>query len=136
MKEIYGSRTEEFGVDMLGDAAGTAGTAAGSTIGLGGMGIWGWIAIIVAVLFLFSLLLLYLSPLFVNIPPPAAPRWADAIRSAPSQEALPQLSGAVTTVDEDSSELTPAQEVNKEIVERGGSFPGITTGHQPLDEAA
>jgi len=50
MGKIFGSRTEEFGVGMLEDAPGHGACCsnAESAIGLWGMGILGWIALLIS----------------------------------------------------------------------------------------
>jgi len=140
MNEIYGQEAEDFGVDMLADAAGTSGaaTAGGSAIELGGLGVLGWVAVIVALMFLLSLVLLYLSPLYTDPPPPALPHWADAIRQAPSEETLRELRQLPEGNDanQNESQLSPAQQLNKEIIERGGTFPGMLPKGRALDEGA
>jgi hypothetical protein len=128
MDEITGSRTEEFGVNIVEDAAGTTRALAISEGGieLGGLGICGWIAIIVAALFVIGLLLNSFLPLVRTVSP-------DTVRGAPSEEALRELSDQQKARPESAIQLNRSQEFNKAIVERGGAVPGmIPDGRQSL----
>jgi hypothetical protein len=135
---IYG--TEEP-VDMLEYAAGTNRAVAigDSAFGLCEFGICGWIAIIIAILFLVSLILQSLMPLFSAIPPRVLPNAADAIREAPSEESLRDLSTVVQeqqkTPVTSGIQLTPRQRLDKGIMEHEGAFPEMLPDNRPSLEA-
>ena len=137
MDEIYGSRTEEFGADMLEDAAGTSGAVAfgSSAIEAGGLGVCGLIAIILAALFFISLIMLSLMPMFTKIPPLAAPPMADAIRAAQSEETIRALAeeqaAASVTPAGPGIRLNPSQQLNKAILEHEGAFKGMIPDGRP-----
>jgi hypothetical protein len=137
MGRIYGSRSAQAGISMLEDAAGTARAVpiGASTIGVGGLGFWGLIAVILAALFFISLLFVYLMPLWTDVPPSTA---NDAIRSAPSDEALRGLQREHGTFQtpQTGNPLTPSQQLNKAIFDHEGAFPGMLPDQRTQIRAA